>query len=316
MGFIKGLTLLLGLLVFCSSLWAGNQAQVFSEQSFYLGEKRTVSLEIPAEINTNNMVWSLNAAQIQQLDGGEFIRIAAQFVNLPGELKIDFFIPYMAPSFTDLPVTLMGYDPYDPTTTLTVQMSLTVRAELVIRFRSQKNSSPSLLPLSAQADSVFQWDVPVNEQTGEYRPLVINNHKKGVWVRFRYEDEPGTELERSGGYLIHIYRGAGEYIVHQPFDKDTHLIRSECPLEPISESEWLNPSEGLNAKGKNWSPCEFRGYVPPNAAYGFGYREHYLEDESNQKFVEIQNVGKLNKELIEALNVMGVDLLTGLCTSW
>lgn len=314
MSWYVGWGLWVGLFLCSYSADAGSRVDIQTMQSFYLGEKRTETLVVPTEINTTNMIWNIDASQVQALDGGEFVRVSPQVLNNPGELKIDFFIPYMAPSFENLKITLMGYDPLDTTSTVSIEVILSVRAELVIRFR-QLTSGVELLPDNVPKNSAFEWDLPYDAEAGAYRPLVINNHKKGIWLRFRY-DGTSADLKRAGGYLIHIYRGPGEYIVHQPFDKDTHLIDSQCRETPITDDEWRDPAMGLMAKGKEWSTCEFRGYIPPGAAYGFEFREHYLENETQKKRVEISNMGRLNTELIEALEAMGIDLLTGLCSTW
>lgn len=172
--------------------------------------------------------------------------------------------------------------------------------------------------LSEQSESTFEWDVPLDPMSGEYTPITVNNHARGLWVRFRYEGHPSDNLLRDGGYLIHIYAGEGEYIVHQPFDAETHMLRSGCPFDPIKLEEWKNPELGLIAKGKPWANCEFRGYVPNGTAYGFGFREHYLEREAHEKRVEIKNAGELNRDLINYYKFLEENGLgfSALCTSW
>lgn len=241
-------------------------------------------------------------------------------INLSSEqslLEIKIKAPYISPSFDSIPITISGVDEKTKNKAIEINLILSVRAELVIRLRPRSEEF-MLKKLSVKSDSAFEWDIPMNTATGEYTPITVNNHPCGLWVRFRYEDQPSEELLRSGGYLIHIHRGEGEYIAHQPFDNDTHLLRANCPFEPISIDEWKKPEMGLSAKGSSWANCEFRGFVPNGTTYGFGFQEHYLETELHEKRVEIKNVGELNKDLInyyKFLEENGLGL-SALCSSW
>lgn len=289
-----------------------------SSESLYLGEKKQISLELINQEDSSDLEWAVDKSDLVNLDGGELISIEPKVLGTT--LNIDLTAPYIAPSFANKEVLLVGRDPITRMSLVTVRIDLSVRAELVIRFRERDEASFASIIPSPQADSDYEWDIPMDPTTGDYLPITVNNHKKGLWVRFRYEGKNPNNLLRSDGYVIHIYRGEGEYIVHQPFDKDTYLKQSNCPLEPISEDEWENPRLGLTAKGQDWANCEFRGFVPEGMAYGFGYREHYLESEEHEKRVEIKNVGELNTALIEYYQFleesrMG-DPLSAMCSSW
>ncbi len=298
------------------SSWAHASLQLTTEQSLYLGESKNVTLPVPEDLS-QNLSWSIDSSKIKQLDGNEWITIEPQFDQQKSLVTLKIKAPYISPSFDSIPVTITGFNETLKTKDIEILLILSVRAELVIRFRPRSEDFV-LKKISEQSNSVFEWDIPMNTVTGEYTPITVNNHPRGLWVRFRYEGQPSEELLRTGGYLIHIYRGEGEYIVHQPFDNDTHLLRTNCPFEPISIDEWKNPEMGLTAKGASWANCEFRGFVPNGTAYGFGFREHYLETESHEKMVEIKNAGELNKDLInyyQFLEESGLGL-SALCSSW
>ncbi len=285
--------------------------------SLYLGQKLDLDILLP-NITPNETTWNVDNSSLLELDGGELISIQPQATE--SGIKIQIAAPYISPSFTNKKVIITGRDINSEVSNTVIELDLNVRAELVIRFKKRDIDSFSSIIPSEQTDSPFFWDLPIDPESGNYQNITVNNHQRGLWVRFRYEDSSDIELLRSGGYLIHIYRGEGEYIVHQPFNRDTHLNQSNCPLEPISEEEWQNPSTGLDASGKAWSNCEFRGFVPEGLAYGFGFREHYLESEENKKRVEIKNTGELNTELIEYYQFLEesglMDPLSALCQGW
>lgn len=296
---------------------AHSEMLLSAEPSLYLGEAQTLNLSVPTKIK-QPLIWQVDRAALKEMDAGEFI-VVTPTLSLDGQkVAIQLVAPYISPSFDRVPVVVTGRASNSSEILVQINLQLSVRAELVVRFRQRTENFLLGRVLSEQSDSIFEWDMPLDSKTGEYSPITVNNHKKGLWVRFRYEGGVDQELMRAGGYLMHIYRGEGEYIVHQPFDNDTHLLKSECAFDPITDEQWKSPELGLVAKGQSWANCEFRGFVPAGTAYGFGFREHYLEKESQQKFVQIKNTGELNTELIEYYKFLeeSGQGFSAICTSW
>jgi len=297
--------------------WLQAAPLVLTDQSFYLGESRTVVIGELESSSAEPIEWTVSRQMLDELDGGELIAVTPE-VMASGELEIQVSVPYISPSFENFEVDIVGRQAGQVTPVARVRLNLSVRAELVIRMRPMPEEI-DFSSLSEQVNSDFDWNVPLDPETGEYKTITVNNHPRGIWVRFIFENPENIQLIRSGGYLVHIYRGEGEYIKHQPFDRETHLMQSGCEFEPITEEEWRNPDLGLLAEGKPWSTCEFRGFVPAGMAYGFGYREHYFEGKEHEKFVEIKNVGDLNTDLIEyyySLEAMGISPLGAMCSTW
>lgn len=305
--------------VLCASVSAASPlvSVVLAEASLYLGEETVLTMHPGHDLKAGEIEWTVEREQLDALDAGELIGLKSSF-NEAGQWEIRINAPYISPSFADVEVQVVGRKLGESEVVAMARVSLSVRAELVIKMKQTPNDY-DFASAPDQVVSDFLWDVPKNPATGEYQTITVNNHPRGIWVRFLFENAENVPLIRSGGFLVHIYRGEGEYIKHQPFEKETHLMQSGCDFEPISDEEWRNPELGLEAADKPWSKCEFRGYVPAGMAYGFGYREHYLEDRNHQKFVEIKNVGELNTELIEyynTLDAMGISALGAMCSTW
>ncbi|MCB0411490.1 MAG: hypothetical protein KDD22_03120, partial [Bdellovibrionales bacterium] len=303
-------------------------------QSFYLGQQAEVEIEDTSVLLPKE--WTVKKAEcfkgLAQMEGFE----ATATTLSDHKMRLNFYVPFNSPSFgrnsrsdgtgnqKDRILNITGTNIRGED--VRIQVPLTVRAELVIQFKTApKGTDFRHLPVSKDFNfkalrgepptrknlddlnlklnvpSYFLWDLPLNPK-GYYENINVFNHPQGFFVRFVLVEEQKTskrgEYPRGAGYVIHIDAGEEGYIKHQPFISEFHLKnrpeegRGCGPILPVTDAEWETPSYGVNpqekalANGsqpatKSWAGCEYRGYVPPESAYSFDFREHYLEGYEN-----------------------------------